>query len=141
MQKINELTVISNGPASEYSTWSNVPFLFTQALRGHGVKVNLVDIIPWPPGQKIHDYTFRQLWKLVHPDSTYTYFRSWLHFQYTRARIWMLTGRFQLSRANVFLKLNFCCSGKPFRFPEGLITQSALSDPHTAGKTGAYHRR
>jgi hypothetical protein len=59
MKPIKELTVYTNGSASDYRTWSNVPFYFSEALKAHGVIVNQVDINPYPLFEKAYNRTFR----------------------------------------------------------------------------------
>jgi hypothetical protein len=44
MIKIKEITVFTIGDSKKMSTWSNVPFFFTETLISKGVKVNRVDI-------------------------------------------------------------------------------------------------
>lgn len=107
MKHITELTVYTNGPAGEYKTWSNVPYFFTEALRTHGVRVNLVDIGPYPLVEKVYDFTFRLGWKLFYPRTTYAYFRSWLHYLITSNRIRKAGRRYPTSQADIFLTYSF----------------------------------
>lgn len=107
MKRITELTVYTNGPASEYKTWSNVPYFFTEALRAHGIRVNLVDIAPYLLVEKAYDFTFRLGWKLFYPRTTHTYFRSWLHSLITSIRIRNAGRRYPTSQADIFLTYSF----------------------------------
>jgi glycosyltransferase involved in cell wall biosynthesis len=107
MQPITELTVYTTGPAGEFRTWSNVPYFFTQSLRAQGVRVNLVDIGPPFFVEKSFNLTFRLMWKLFHPNTTFTYFRSWLHYLVTSNRIRKAGRRYPNSQADIFLTFSF----------------------------------
>ena len=107
MKRIKELTVYTNGPASDYSTWSNVPFFFCEALRSHGVKVNQVDINPYPLVEKFYNRTFRLVWKLLHRNTTYTYFRSSLRHMIANILIRSAIRRYPISQADIFLTYSF----------------------------------
>jgi glycosyltransferase involved in cell wall biosynthesis len=107
MQSIHELTVYTTGPAGDYRTWSNVPYFFTESLRAQGVRVNLVDIAPPFFVERTFNLTFRLMWKLFHPTTTFTYFRSWLHFLITSNRIRKAGGRYPNSQADIFLTFSF----------------------------------
>jgi glycosyltransferase involved in cell wall biosynthesis len=107
MKPIKELSVYTNGAASDYRTWSNVPYFFTEALRAHGIQVNMVDINPYSSLEKIYNRTFRLGWKFIHPHTTYTFFRSGLRHRITNALINVALKKYPNSQADVFLTYSF----------------------------------
>jgi len=46
MSKIKELTIFTSGDSGKISTWSNIPYFFTQTLLSKGIKINRVNISP-----------------------------------------------------------------------------------------------
>lgn len=112
MRPITELTVFSTGPAKDYRTWSNVPFLFTESLRARGIRVNTVDVDPSHLVEKIFNRTIRLGWRLIYPRSTYTYFRSWLHYMTARARIRNAYILYPNSQVDIFLTYSFSGDGQ-----------------------------
>ncbi len=116
MKSIKELTVYTNGSASDYRTWSNVPFYFCEALRAKGVIVNQVDINPYPIIEKVFNRTFRLGWKLFHRDTTYTYFRSSMRHMIATTHIRRAIRSYPNSQADIFLTYSFSPgkqSGRP----------------------------
>ena len=115
MKHITEVTVYTNGPASEFKTWSNVPYFFTEALREHGIKVNLVDINPYPFIERGYNLTLRLVWKLFHRRTTYTYFRSGLRHWITGNHVQKALLQYPNSQADVFLTFSFSADKRSSR--------------------------
>lgn len=108
---MKEITVFSNGDSNKISTWSNVPYFFTKSLEEKGIKVNRIDINPSRLINKLYDITIFKLIKLTHPDTTYTYFRSKIHFLDVRRRIKKTIKSYGNSDANIFLTFSFSSCG------------------------------
>ena len=111
MNKIKEVTVFTKGDSSKISTWSNVPYFFTETLLSKGVKVNRVDLSPIPFLRIIFNRTFYSVEKKINKHSTYDYFRSFMHFTNSRYRIKKAINQYPNSDANIFLTFSFSSAG------------------------------
>jgi glycosyltransferase involved in cell wall biosynthesis len=107
VKQITEVTVYTNGPAGEYKTWSNVPYFFTEALRRRGIKVNSVNINPYPFIEWIYNRTIRLVWKFIHRRTTYAYFRSGLRHWITNILVQKAITQYPNSQADIFLTFSF----------------------------------
>ncbi len=105
---MKEVNVFTNGDSRRLSTWSNVPYFFTETLLSKGVKVNRVDLSPSLP---LQDLFYRDFHQPVSQDSTFDYFRSNTHFEDVRHRIKVAVDRFPHSEANIFLTFSFSSVG------------------------------
>src|SRR5689334_19346431 len=84
---IKEVTVFSLGDSRRISTWSNVPYFFTQTLLAKNVKVNRVDLGLGFCG-KVLNKTLRQVAGFVSKgESDYDYSRTALHYRAVKRRI------------------------------------------------------
>ncbi|HJT81144.1 MAG TPA: glycosyltransferase family 4 protein [Chthoniobacterales bacterium] len=109
---MKEITVFADGDSSKLTTWSNVPYLFTETLRSKGIKVNRVDIHQNFKIKNWWDRTMgRVLLHFVNEDTSYTYFRSLPHFLDVRGRIRKAMKARPNSDANVFLTFSFSSAG------------------------------
>lgn len=109
MDTITEVTVYTNGNANNISTWSNVPYFFTQTLRSKGIKVNLVDLSTSRVLNKL--YRVFPLYRLIYKKTTYGYFRSLIHFLDARRRISNAIKKYPNSQLNIFLTFSFSSTG------------------------------
>ena len=114
---MREVTVFTNGDSSKLSTWSNVPYFFTQTLEKHNIKVNRIDISPEPRLKWMWILTFGWFFKLIlGRNSSYSYFRSLTNSLNVKHRIKRALRRFSKSDANIFLTFSFSAthlSAKP----------------------------
>src|SRR5215510_12150390 len=111
MGTIKEVTVFTNGDSSVRSTWSNVPFFFTETLISKGIKVNRVDLTPSPLLDRLYRLTWERTIRVISRDTTYTYFRSLIHFLDARLRIKEAINKFDNSEMNMFLTFSFSSVG------------------------------
>jgi hypothetical protein len=111
METPKEVTVYTNGDSSKLSTWSNVPFLFTETLMQKGINVNRVDLSPSPVLNKFWNKTFGRVLRRVYKNTDYDYFRSLVHFLDVRRRIKRAINQYANSEANIFLTFSFSSVG------------------------------
>src|SRR5262245_19034573 len=111
MDTIKEVTVYTNGDSSNLSTWSNVPFFFTEALIAKGIKVNRVDLSPSPILATVYSKIWQRIIRRIHKNTTYTYFRSLVHFLDARLRIKRAIQTYSSSDINIFLTFSFSSTG------------------------------
>lgn len=111
MNKIKEVTVFTNGDSQKISTWSNVPYFFTETLTAKGIKVNRVDISPSHFLAKVYNQMFLRAIKATNRNTTYDYFRSFVHYANVRFRIKKALERYKNSDANIFLTFSFSSVG------------------------------
>src|SRR5262249_50665374 len=120
MDTIKEVTVFTNGNSRTLSTWSNVPFFLTETLISKGIKVNRVDLSPSPLLDRLYRLTWERTIRVISRDTTYTYFRSLIHFFDARLRIKEALNKFDNSEINMFLTFSFSSVGMTKR-PTALI--------------------
>jgi glycosyltransferase involved in cell wall biosynthesis len=105
---MREVTVFANGDSRKLSTWSNVPYFFTQTLERHNIKVNRIDLSPDQRLKWIWNLTFGWFFKLIlGRKTTYSYFRSFTHYLDVKYRIKRALRKFSESDANIFLTFSF----------------------------------
>jgi glycosyltransferase involved in cell wall biosynthesis len=107
MKKVREITVFTNGDSRKISTWSNVPFFFTETLISNGLRVNRVDLSPSPFLEKLFYKTVHRMIKKIYKDTTYDYFRSLTNFIDVRNRIKKAVKKYPNSDAYIFLTFSF----------------------------------
>src|SRR5215213_5781294 len=104
MKEIRELTVYSHGDSTKISTWSNVPYFFTETLLSKGIKVNRVNINPSPFPEKIYDgIVWRVLNKLTRKHHFSTYLRTLVNYIDVKRRIKKAVKTYPDSDAHIFL--------------------------------------
>ena len=111
MDTIEEVTVYALGDSSDISTWSNIPYFFTQTLISKGIKVNRVDLSPPPVLNIIYNITCRRIFKIINKQNTCSYFRSLIHFFHARLRIKKAIDKYMNSQANIFITFSFSSTG------------------------------
>lgn len=111
MNEIKEVTVYTNGDSSKISTWSNMPFFFTKTLISRGIKVNRVNLSPSRIVSRVYNMICGRILKTIYKDTTYTYFRSLIHFLYIRRKIRKAIKKYETSDANIFLTFSFSSTG------------------------------
>lgn len=111
MARMREATVFTDGDSRRPSTWSNVPYCFTQALLARGIRVNRVDLstlwIPSAVYNKIVWPTFR----MASERCTHKYSRSLVHFVNVRHRIKKALRDYPNADANIFLTFSHSSAG------------------------------
>jgi hypothetical protein len=108
---MKEVTVFTNGDSKKISTWSNVPYFFTETLISKGIKVNRIDISPHCFLKKVYNIILRGLLKVINRNSTYEYSRSFIHYFDVRRRIKKALTQCKNSDANIFLTFSFSSAG------------------------------
>ena len=103
---IEEVTVFVTGDSSKISTWSNVPFFFTEALISKGIKVNRVNISPSPICKKFYR-PFGKLIRIIYRTTSYNYARSYIHFKNVRFRIKKAINQYPNSDVFLFFGFSF----------------------------------
>jgi len=111
MQKIKEVTVFTNGDSGKLTTWSNVPYFFTETLMAKGIKVNRVDINPDPRLEKLWGKTMGRYVNRLTKLTSYNYFRSLVHYKNVKKRIAKAIADFPDSDANIFMTFSFSSAG------------------------------
>ena len=110
MQKIQQVTVFTQGDSTQPSTWSNVPYLFTRTLEERGISVNRVDLAPGLGG-KLINRAWRALQRLLPWESTFDYTRSGLHYLVVKRRVREAVRRYTQADVNIFLTFSFSSAG------------------------------
>lgn len=108
---IHEVTVFTNGDSGKLSTWSNVPYFFTETLLAKGIRVNRVDLSPPGLVNTLYRRTVCQLVKLLNRRTSYDYSRSALHFFLTRRMIQNAIRQYPQADATLFLTFSFSATG------------------------------
>lgn len=103
MQKIKEITVFFPGESDKINSWSNVPFFFTENLIAKGIKINRVDISVSSKYDKLYNSTLCRVWRKIYPNTTWSYSRSFIHFQALRRRIKKAVKIYPNADLNVFI--------------------------------------
>ena len=111
MREIREVTVFSNGDSRLLSTWSNVPYFFTNTIESKGIRVNRVNINP--PTRWEHFYDM-WVWRVVNKLLPKGFFTKYLH---TGLNYWHIQRRIrravkQYDRSDVFIFLTFSHTSK-----------------------------
>ena len=110
MEKLNEVTVFTNGDSGKISTWSNIPYFLTETLLSKGIRVNRVDISP-SKTLNILFQIFLKIIRIFFRETTYEYYRSFFHFVDVRGIIRKAIKEFKDSQANIFLTFSFSSFG------------------------------
>ncbi len=115
MREIREVTVFSHGDSEKLSTWSNVPYFFTDALLSRGIKVHRVDINPVGWIERLYDHT---VWRVLNKLKR-GYFLRYIH---TYANQWEVNRRIQkavrrYNKSDAFIFLSFSHSVKGVDVP------------------------
>ena len=109
MSKIKEITVFTDGDSSKISTWSNVPYFFTNALINKGIKVNRVNFRRNNTLRKIYNRTFLRVIKYFYPKTVSSFDNSFLNYvltqYYNKKQI------FQYNKSDLYLFMTFSFSG------------------------------
>jgi len=111
MEKIREVTVYTNEDSKLLSSWSNVPFFFTETLLSKGIQVNRVDLSPSPILNQIFNKSIWRVFRAFNRQNTYTYFRTLLHFLITRAKTEKAIRQFGHAQVHIFLTFSFSSAG------------------------------
>jgi len=107
MRIINEVNIFSYGDSSKLSSWSNVPYFFTETMIKMGIKVNRIDISPLPFAEKTYNKTILKILKLLNTNISYEYHRTFFHYILTNSKIKKTLKLFPNSNANIFLTFSF----------------------------------
>jgi glycosyltransferase involved in cell wall biosynthesis len=108
---MNEVIVFTNGDSSKLSTWSNVPYCFTETLIRKGVRVHRVDINPNPRLRRLFNRYVMRVIRWFAPQTTYDYFRSIIHYMDVRHRIEDAIEQFPDADHHIFLTFSFSSAG------------------------------
>ena len=112
MKEIKELNVYSHGDSAEISTWSNVPYFFTETLMKKGIKVNRININPSPLPEKIfNNLVWRVLNKLTRKHHFYDYVRTRSNYLAIKRRIKKAIEKFPEADAHIFLTFSHTAAG------------------------------
>lgn len=111
MKRIREVTVFTNGDSRKLSTWSNIPYFFTETLIAKGIQVNRVDLSPSPFLKKTFNKTAYRFFKKINKNTTYDFFRSLTHFVNVKYRVYKAIRQSPNSDANIFLTFSFSSAG------------------------------
>lgn len=73
---VKEVIFFCYGDSSKASTWSNVPYLFTEALENKNIKVIRVDITPHRLYSILYNRIITAFLHLFYPNTVYSFIRS-----------------------------------------------------------------
>lgn len=111
MSKIKELIVFSNGDSGKISTWSNIPFFFTETLLAKGITVHRVDIAQSEEKAVEFQNKWNRYIRRLFPNTSYEYFRSKAHYNDVRRRIKEALLLYPNADAHLFLTFSFSSEG------------------------------
>ncbi len=110
MTAIKELTVFSVGDSRRLSSWSNVPYFFTETLISKGIKVNRVNLERTFVGKVLNKSVWAAL-NFLNKNNYYSYSRSLVHYLNVRFKIRRAVARYPKSDAHIFLTFSFSSVG------------------------------
>ena len=110
-EEVKEITVFTIGDSSKISTWSNIPYFFTETLIMKSIKVNRVDLSPSPLVIKIFRGTALPVLRMIYKNTTYNYLRTFTHFVNVRYRVKKAVKKFPYADINLFLTFSFSSIG------------------------------
>ncbi len=102
-----EINVFTNGDAAKPSTWSNVPYFFTETLMRKGIKVNRINIGTNRIVKTLYRFTIWQIFKRLKKHDTYDYYRSSIHHYLTQFSIRRAIKKYPNADWNLFLSFSF----------------------------------
>ena len=103
-----QVVVYSCGDSNLLSTWSNVPFLFCQALEKQGVRVHRVNIEPLSWLNKFYNrISYAIFCRLLRLRSCPVYGRSWFHRYLTKRKIRRISRKYRDIDFHLFLTYAF----------------------------------
>lgn len=105
--KIQEINLYTVGDSNLLSTWSNVPYLFAQALISKGIKVNRINIGTNKKIEKWYNKYILKLLSIFYEKQYFSYERSFINRFITNQIIRKHTGLFPNSQLNIFMSLSF----------------------------------
>lgn len=111
-----EITVFTNGDSAAISTWSNVPYFFTETLMMKGVKVNRVNIRTSRILKTLYRISIWQILKRTKNHDGYEYYRTKIHDWHINFKIKNAVKKYPNSDAFLFLSFSFSAkkySAKP----------------------------
>lgn len=111
-----EIMVFTNGDSAAISTWSNVPYFFTETLIAKGVKVNRVNIRTSKILKTLYRISIWQILKRTKNHDAYEYYRTKIHDWNINFKIKNAVKKYQNSDAFLFLSFSFSAkkySNKP----------------------------
>lgn len=109
---LKEITVFTNGDASLQSTWSNVPYFFTETLMKKGIKVNRINIRTSKVLKTLYRFTIWQILKRTKNHDSYDYYRTRIHYYYVQFLIRNAIKKYSNADAHLFLSFSF--TSKPY---------------------------
>lgn len=107
---MKEVSVFSDGDSAKMETFSNIAYFLTETLISKGIIVNRVNIGPSRLLTKLF-YSLYTVSKMINKNSSYDYFRSYIHFLHVKYRIRKAIKQYPNSEANIFLTFSFSSAG------------------------------
>ena len=105
---LKEITVFAlNGNPRDITTWSNIPYFLVKSLEDKGIKVNCVALNPSRLLYGIYRHLLKYLYIDYLKNSTYTYFRSYMHFIDINQKIKKNVREYSNSDAFIFTTFSF----------------------------------
>jgi len=111
MREIREVTVFSHGDSGQLSTWSNVPYFFTETLLSMGIKVHRVDINPVGWIERLYDHTVWRVLNKLKKGYFLTYIHTSLNQWEVGWRIRKAVRKYSGSDAFIFLSFSHSVKG------------------------------
>ncbi len=105
---MKEVTLYTNGDSQNLSTWSNVPYMFAQALERRGIIVNRVNIEANKTLNRLYNSIFFKLFKVIFKrDASPIFYRSPFHRWIINRRLKKVAEQYRNSDLNLFLSYLF----------------------------------
>lgn len=106
---LREIIFFTYGDAALPSTWSNVPYLFTETLMQKGIKVHRVNLCETPLFSTLNTWGGRMntLLNTLYPGNQYAYNRSWLFKVLTNRAVKAAVRRYSHADLCIFANFEF----------------------------------
>ena len=112
MKEIKSINIFTQGDSTEPSTWSNVPFCFTNALESSGIQVNRINILPDPTYifklyKKIWTRFINKFICIFYENHIYNIDRSIIYRMFVNSKIKRAIEFYPAADYNIFLTFSY----------------------------------
>lgn len=111
MRAVKEVIVYTDGDSTALSTWSNVPYFFTETLMAKGVAVHRVNIKPPYRAERLYNLTWGRLLRTLENRGFVQYLRSFAYDCFVRFKIRQAERSHPQASAHIFLTFSHSARG------------------------------
>ena len=105
---IKEVIFFTYGDSNEASTWSNVPYLFTESLVRHGIIVRRVNLNGFPRWiKRVYNVAVCRVYRLFHKHTSYNFSRSGVFRKLCQRKIKKAVSEFPRADLCIFTNFDF----------------------------------